>query len=395
MSTRFGVVLLVFPLGLSGCGLATRVQGALSMPAPPMQPVQVGKGQGQQAPQFDSLARSLGGLNRTTLDAAIARWQSPSPKSLAPRARPAFLPLAGQIHPALSLARAQNSAPSPLLLRGNGDDFSFSSVPLAVPHIGTPNGAPLRVVAARTIGASSASGASPTGADVQAFLSGWAARQSLARADEEFLGRRALNERIALQGRSALAELDLSLVPPDVQLELTNLRLQLLPLLAVPRGQRARAQARIDAIEARLRAIWQAETARQARLWRQSLEEVPARLSREGEAALQAQTLRQARLDREQRVHTRNEALAHLRPRALPPLSLRQSAALAPDVKGARALLQTPFAPLPNPAHFAPPPLAPDQAPLSVRGADALAGSSKRLAALAAREQRVWKAAVR
>ena len=394
---HLGIVFGALPLCLSGCGIATRVQSAFPLPTSrQVQPIQNLKGSKKgQAPQFESLERSLGGLNRTTLDALIERWKSPLPQVTSPRARPAFLPLSAQIHPALALARTHTSRLSPLFPGARPADFGFSSAPVVPQTFGRQNGAPVRVVGARTVRAISTTASAGGNADVRAFLSGWAARQSLARADEEFLGRRALNERIALQGRATLAELDLSLVPPEVQLELTNLRLQLLPLLTVPRGQRARAQDRIDAIEARLREIWEAETARQARLWRQSLEEVPARLSREGEAALQAQTLRQARLDREQRARARNEALAGLHARALPVLSLGQNAAIAPDAKEARTLLQTPFAPLPRSSRLTSSRLTPDNAPLSARGADAFGSSTKRLALLAARQQQVWKAAVR
>jgi hypothetical protein len=394
MFARFRFALFV-PLALSGCGVATRVQTAFQMPAP-RQPRLAIRAGARQAPEFDSLSHSLSNLDRTTLDTLITRWKSAPAKSgsSAPRA-PLPSPSALALNPALALAQTQ-TASSPLLGSGRIGDFASVALPPVAPAFGTGNGPSLRFLAPKILGARLplATGTQASGSgDLRAFLSGWAARQSLARADEELLGRRALGERIALQSRAALAELDLSLVPPDVQLELTNLRLELVPLLRTSAAKRARAQARIDAIEARLRRIWEGETERQARLWRQSLEEVPARLAREGEAALTAQRQKQTRLDFQDRARVRNELRLRLKAQTLPVLAVRQNGVLAPDAGRVRAFLQAPLAFPPRSVPATSSPLPVDEAPLS--GAAKNSGSAARMALLAARQEKVWRAATR
>ncbi|HEX8463979.1 MAG TPA: hypothetical protein VF627_05110, partial [Abditibacterium sp.] len=86
--------------------------------------------------------------------------------------------------------------------------------------------------------------------------------------------------------RGAVAELDLSLVPPEVALELTNLRLQLLRNLAKTPAQRAAAREELEAIEARYAQIWREQTALQAERLRQLTLEAPARAAREGLASI-------------------------------------------------------------------------------------------------------------
>lgn len=395
MLARRPWLLLVVPFALSGCGVAPRVQSAFGRPvAPPTRPAN--RRYARQAPEFDSLSCSLGQLDHTTFDALIKRWNASPAKAKAPsRARAAFVPSLSPVESVRFLAH--DSASSPLLPRGRAGDFGFSPTSFA-PEWKTQNGAaPLQVVSPRTLRAfrSPPDGAAPSSdvpdGDARAFLEGWAARQSLSRTDEEFLGRRALNERIALLSRTPIPSVDLSLVPPDVQLELTNLRLQLAPLLSVSPAQKARAQQRINAIEARLRQIWKAETARQAQARRQTLEEVPARLAREGEAALQQNTRKQTRLDQEQRARVRYDLQRRLRFSAPAPLLVRQSAALAPDAREMRALLKTPFVPLPAAPDPAPMPLASDNAPLSFPQSASVGLATHQMA----QQARVWREATR
>lgn len=390
MSRRFLFVPLALSLCLGGCGVATRVQSAFQMPVAAPARAQSNPN-AHQAPELDSLSRSLRKLDRTTFDTLIKRWQTPAAKTSAstPK-RPAFLPSSWAVP---ALFQAPKPVPSPLVFPARGRDLPFSAPPLA-PEVETQSGAaPLEFILPRTMTAPSPpSGGAGTDGDLRAFLSGWAARQSLARADEEFLERRALNERIALLSRAAIPGVDLSLVPPEVQLELTNLRLELLPLLSSSPGQKARAQNRINAIEARLRQIWEAETARQARVRRQALEEAPARLGREGEAALGLATRNQARFDQEQRARVR-DAHSQGRPSVLPALSVRQNGTLAPDAKRVRALLQTPFtpsAPSFNAGIIAP--LSLDNAPLSIVRNGVSSGS---VARRFEQQARVWRAATR
>lgn len=397
MSPRFRFVPLALSFCLSGCGVATRLQSAFEMPVAAPAPAH-NHTNARQGPEFDSLSRSLQKLDRTTFDTLVKRWQTPAKAGASSRVRgsssasqrPAFLPLPWA---APALFRAQKPVPSPLLFTGRFGDFAFST-PFRAPEAATQSGAaPLEFIPPRVVRAFSPplDGAS-TGSDLRAFLGGWAARQSLARADEEFLERRALNERIALLSRATIPAVDLSLVPPAVQLELTNLRLELLPLLSSSPAQKVRAQDRINAIEARLRQIWEAETARQALVRRQALEDAPARLGREGEAALELRTRQQARLDQEQRARVR-DAQSRVRPPVLPALSVRQNGAVAPSAKRVRALLQTPFValpPFPNALRTAP--LSPDRSPLSVPQNAVSSGS---VARLSEQQARMWRAATR
>lgn len=390
MSRFFRFVLLASPLCLSGCGLTPRGQSAFFHPVGAPARAVGGNRSERQAPEFDSLSRSLGALNGTTLDALLKRWQKPLAQAGSSSSdRAAFLP---SLSVAPALVPAQFSASAPLVFPGHSGDYGFSSTFPATPGFETPSGAaPIEFILPRTVRAvpvlvPSNSKDTP---DVSAFLKGWAARQSLARADEELLERRALNERIALLSHAPLPGVDLSLVAPEVQLELTNLRLELLPLLSVPPAQKARARARIDAIEARLRQIWEAETARQAQVRRHALEEVPARLAREGETALEQSTRRQARLDQQGRAQVA-ATLANGRP-STPSLSVRQSGTIAPDAAQARALLQTPFAIPSSPSNVAPAPLSSDTAPLSRSSAVRSASVSR----LAQQQERAWREAIR
>ncbi len=120
------------------------------------------------------------------------------------------------------------------------------------------------------------------------FLTDLRARQNDLEAAESELARRALEDRIRASTRGAVEAISLAPVAPETALELSNLRLQLLAQLSVPRAQKAAAAAKIEAIEKRLNEIWEAQTAAQNARLRAAFEELPARLRREGLQALDA-----------------------------------------------------------------------------------------------------------
>jgi len=342
------------------------------------------RAQTETTPANASLERALGGLDSKTLGALFTRWNAKPAKDSAPRSS-AFLP-----SPFVSnFGFVPSESISPIAQFGQSVPLSFLEVSKA-PYFAFPKTlSAIRVVAPRVLRANLPPDEAPSNAQLLAFLRGWSARQSLARADDALLERRALAERIALLSRAPVPALDLSLVPPDVQLELTNLRLQLLPMLAVSGAQRARSQARIDQIEARLKAIWEAETARQGQLQRQTLEVIPAQRAREGETALVALTRTQARLDQSARAQVADAQQAiPTRPFAL---TLRQNAALSPDTARVAAQLRAPFAAPQSDASPNLPPLNTDQTPLFRSQAQSVArfNGARHL------EAQVWKQATR
>jgi len=336
------------------------------------------------APADASLERALGGLDSKTIGALVARWNAKPAKASASRSS-AFLP-----SPFVSnFGLAPSASVSPIVQFGR-------SVPLSLPKVSNaPNSIvpqtpfSIRVLAPRVLRADPPPDEAQSNAQLLTFLRGWSARQSLARGDDTLLQRRALAERIALLSRARVPNLDLSLVPPDVQLELTNLRLQLLPMLSVSRAARARSQARIDAIEARLKAIWEAETARQAQLQHQTLEVIPAQRAREGKAALVALTKNQAHLDQSARDQV--ESAQHPFPARPSSLTLRQNAGVSPDTARLAAQLRAPFATPQDNTSATLPPLNTDQGPLFRPQASSVAHYARAQQL----EAQVWKQATR
>jgi len=374
---------LFAPLFVGALSSVTLVGDAFKAPAA-SSVASENRAQTATAPANDSLERALSGLDSKTIGALFARWNGKPVQVSAPRSS-AFLP-----SPFVSGIGNIASAPIlPITQFGRNVLFSFLKVSKAPDSIFPETASPVRVVASRVLRVDSSFDEAQSNAQLLAFLRGWSARQSLARADDALLERRALNQRIALLARAPVPTLDLSLVPPDVQLELTNLRLQLLPMLSVSGAQRARSQARIDEIEARLKAIWEAETARQAQLQRQTLEVIPAQHAREGEKALATLIHNQARLDQNARDQVGSSQSA---PRArLFALTLRQNAALSPETARVAAQLRAPFVAPQDDASANLPPLNTDQAPLFRFQAPSVArfDRARRL------EAQVWKQATR
>jgi len=381
---RFRLLLFTIPLLVGAGVLAVRVSNMT-----PATPRQTAPQDAALAP-YGSLERALSGLDSAKIGALYGRGTKPPAKSGASRKTSAFGPSR------LNLGAAAISTASDLPLVDVGKNF------LAMGKISpeaAPDFAPLesarapRTIAPRVVRAASPPVENPSDARLRAFLRGWAARQSLARADDALLQRRALDGRIAALADAAIPALDLSLVPPDVQLELTNLRLQLIPLLATSPAQRAQSQARIDAIEARLKAIWEAETARQAELQRQTLEVIPAQRAREGEAALLRLGKNQERLDQNLRAQLVNAPETGQSSPALPTLTIRQGSSLAPDAGRtifppnssfaiARGKVPQPSAPLPV-----------DDAPIARQAINTT--SAKNWASVTKSQEALWRVATR
>ena len=336
---RFLAVFLLAPLGLCGCGAVTTVKTAFEMPvAPTPSPQEIARAKNSHA--FNSLSKAFGQLNSKTLQPFFGK----SSGAKATIARASRQPSPFSSDPARSLvgdlSRGANLPLSPA-------PVAVSVAPLGAVTSTIPSFSAMgntRTVNARQIKSErlSAGGAGATNA-ARAFLRSWEARESLRRADEELLGRRTLEDRIALQSLGTRPTVDLSRVSPETRLELSNLRLQLLPLLSVAPGKRAQATAQIEAIEARLKAIWEGETARQEALLRQSLVEVPARLRTEGESALATQTRADIIQTRTRLAKVQRDLEARLgTSRPITPLGIILRAATAPAPSAVGAALGSP-----------------------------------------------------
>ncbi len=385
-SRRLFALSLVAPLCLGGCGAVSTVRTAFEMPVVPTpSPSELARARKTRA--FDSLSKSVAKLNEDT----VRQIFGTTPSKVGSTTRQQLQPSPFAVQPALSLI---------------GDLKSGADVPLAPDTVAVSIQSareteyspllPWGTSTTRTVGSrrlySASLGAVGGGINdsAQAFLEEWDARESLRRSDEELLGRRNLEDTIDLQSRSALPALDLSLVSPETQLELSNLRLKLIPLLQVPPAQRLQATAQIEAIEARLSQIWEQETARQAALLRQSLIEIPARLRREGESILLDQTRQSAAQTKERLAQVRRDLENRLQLPALPSLTLVQSKATAPNANGVRAELDAPLIGARSSAPVASVRVGDGNNEIARRGANV---SSRIPETIAAKNERIWRAA--
>lgn len=156
----------------------------------------------------------------------------------------------------------------------------------------------------------------------EAFWQNGARRQSAiglnqflqaARADQES-ARRAQHEEghATLEDDLTSREIVLPMIepiglPPAVQLEITNLRLKLLPNANTPALERAKAQAHLS----NLQTIWKdklrAQEEQLLQEWARQRDEEPLRLRREGEAQIAAQMQRAKNVDEARLTQLRNE----------------------------------------------------------------------------------------
>ena len=262
---------------------------------------------GYDSPGYDSLARSLEKLDSQTLrqwvnaltgDAKIG--QKPR-VSIAPGAQnPREL---ARFHPAWLLAqRLERGAVLPAAPRALAVSPRTAGVDLGAQTSLAAAQQNREIAASRLRVTSELSGvANAQNGALDAFNRDWNARQEAIRRADEFARERELEDQIREQTRAQVQLIALQTVPPDVALELANLRLQLLRTLALSPAQREQARARIAQIEERLQEIWRAQTAEQERILIESLEISPARLRREGIEKIRAEMRELAARDLKQR----------------------------------------------------------------------------------------------
>jgi len=96
-------------------------------------------------------------------------------------------------------------------------------------------------------------------------------------------------------------------LPPAVQLEITNLRLKLLPNANTPALERAKAQAQLSNLQAMWKDKLRAQEEQLLQEWARQRDEEPLRLRREGEAQIAAQMQRAKNVDEARLTQLRNE----------------------------------------------------------------------------------------
>lgn len=283
-----GIVLTFMAATLTGCA---------PTPAPP--PTVAPKPATAKA-RSRSLERAVSGLNAQTIRAWVDRYSAPINATATPAAPPRVwidTEVLARRHAAWQLAdELSRGALAPTPARVGQVTLApakmLESPQGAAPPIRAPGALPVRParLLSETVSESAALNASR--ATLADFLDDLQARQNELETAESELARRALEDRIRAATRGAVEAIALEPVSPATALELSNLRLQLLDQIRKPAAQKAAAAARIEAIEARLNAIWEAQTAAQNARLRAALEELPARLRAEGLAALDADTAR-------------------------------------------------------------------------------------------------------
>ena len=325
---------------------AATLSGCASIPSV-MPPVRDAPNTARNAPggkvaaaRSRSLERAVAGINAQTVRAWIDRYTAPKNATATqnqPRAIRIDVDALARRHVAWQLADAlQRDAIAPTQARQiavhlpslatNASGVAASPGQLAIPNIGD-----LPTRAARSVSATvSQRGAIVASrATLDDFLSDLRARQNDLESAESELARRALENRIRAATRGAVEAVSLTPVSPETALELSNLRLQLLDQLRAPAAQKAAATAKIEAIEKRLNEIWERQTQEQNARLRAALEELPARLRREGLQALDA-----AAAERESRRY-----YARLELRSLIENRLNSATPNAGDIQTLRLLL--------------------------------------------------------
>lgn len=134
---------------------------------------------------------------------------------------------------------------------------------------------PAQRVAARSITPLEAQAKQRQEGTLTSFLQDIERKQTANRADETLRLRAELEDEIEAAQRLALAGLEPLLPPPAVQLEMTNLRIQLLPNAPNTQAEQERAATRLAQLEAQWRAQLQAQAEERFRELRRLLTEVP------------------------------------------------------------------------------------------------------------------------
>ncbi len=300
-ASRRGVswgVLSMGLLGVAGCSLTPR---APLVAAPT--PLPAAQKRVEEAARYRSLSAALGKIDAQTVRAWVNRWSAPqgSSRAGAPREVSIDVEALARRHPAWILAEGLESGAVAPDAPQIGRVLAVAA-PAFPRVVAGENRVRTSVLPARAVGENFDGLAARRRQDaaLDRFFASAAARQSQRERDEAFLARRTLEDSIAAAGRGAVGEIDLSLLPPDVVLELTNLRLELLRNVAKTPAERAAASREIEAIEARYAAILSRQTALLEARLREATRDLPARQRREG----------LARLEREAQAEAQNRAAA-------------------------------------------------------------------------------------
>ena len=129
------------------------------------------------------------------------------------------------------------------------------------------------------------------------FLSQARVRQAISRRAQENEARATLDDDVAASREVVLPPLEPVGLPSDVQLEITNLRLKLLPNSNTSVVERAAARARLFQLQENWRSKLRAQEQQILDEWTRQSEEEPLRVRREGETQIAAQIQRVNRID--------------------------------------------------------------------------------------------------
>lgn len=256
-----------------------------SQPLPPQNPA-------LQAKRNLSVSKALAKLDAKVIQAYFERYSNPEKSAIGSARRAVYIDAEtlARRHPAWLLATrlesgaispsnpqisrvlipSRNSSPQRSDLAATRSLFPDSRAPDAIRGVVLSDSA------------SQFFSAAPQNRALNRFLSQSAARDSARARDEAALSRQALEDETARAARLRVSELDLATLPPEVALELLNLRLELLPKLSRTFGQRAAARERIRSIEARYAEVLRDQDLAQAARLRAAAIDAPARARREG-----------------------------------------------------------------------------------------------------------------
>lgn len=225
----------------------------------------------------------------------INRWTNPIQKTQR-QTRPVVMYIDPDVlahrHPAWELADALQAGVAPSAPR---------SVPVTAPIQVTPPAEVAPVPAAApftrlpaaiiTVRGSEQAQRRTQNASTERFLADISRRDAALLRDVQRWALQFLEDEVANARRQALSELDPNLLPADVQLELTNLRLEQ-AVAALPNSQRTAAQkaataARIREIELRWQNVLRAQEADQVAKFNIAMNDVPERVRRQGQERIQ------------------------------------------------------------------------------------------------------------
>jgi hypothetical protein len=378
-------------LPLAGCNLWPDTPPATQITAKPVPTPKSGKKPGGK-PQ----------ITAEVLREWVNRWTKPL-KRTAVTSQPALIYIDPVIlehrHPAWELANALEAGAAPAPAR---------IVPVSVPQkvVPPPEVAPPSAAETRTelppitmaIRGSEQAQRRLQNASTERFLADTSRRDAAMLRDVQRWARQFLEDEVANARRQALSELDPSLLPSDVQLELTNLRLQqaLDALPASPRtpAEKAATTARIHEIELQWQEVLRAQEAEQVRKFNVAMNDVPEKVRKQGQERIQ-QLVARIRTDRSTSREAVREEQAALLANDFAPgsldLSLRLPAANSVRLpeggrtyQSVRQFSKTSSAGLPSVGQFE------ENGALTVSRSNATQAQIRRLRSLAQSDARDW-----